>query len=346
MTHKYNKPPLSIDQQIEKLRSRGMNISSEDEEQVRYYLTMVGYYKLSGYWFVFQNKTLKKNDSDPDHFAISISFNDIRNIYVFDAKLRNLFMEALSRCEVAIKAAINNYTSLKFQEGSFWYLESKYFSNWVVSKKMKRKGKRVTEKVCKATYREWKDKLDENLERIHHCQFKEAYQNKYGEDDLPLWMVLELMTFGSLEKMYNLMNNTYHKKQIAKVLSVTPEQLENALAIMHLTRNKCAHYNRLYNVINGIIPADINNKKYNPEFNYSFSEHRENQALLFPIFYLLTYFLYNVSGKSCWALNVKQLIEEYAGKCPYISFKEMGFPEKWEELPLFQKVFSYHKNEN
>lgn len=79
----------------------------------------------------------------------------------------------------------------------------------------------------------------------------------------------------------------------------------------------------------------------NPELNYSFSKNKENKALLFPIFYLLTYFLHNVSGKSKWALSVKNLIDEYAGKCSYVSFEEMGFPPDWENLPLFKKVFSY-----
>ena len=342
MIHKYAKPPLTIEEQIDLLRSRGMDISFENEEQARFYLTRVGYYKLSGYWFAFQNKYLKKNDPDPENFSVPISFNDIRNIYVFDAKLRNLFMEALCRCEVAIKAAFNNYTTLTFEEGAFWYLEEKYFSDWITVKKIKNKqtGKREQKTELKCTYKEWKRKLDEDLKNIHGCQFKNAYKAKYGDDDLPFWMVLELESFGSLEKMYNLMNNPFHKRKIAEMLSVSSEHLENSLAVMRLTRNKCAHYNRLYNFVNGVIPADIKNKKFNPEFNYTFSDNREKAALLFPIFYILSYFLNNISGKTQWALKVKQLIDEYSKKCRYISYEKMGFPLEWDKLPLFRKIMN------
>ena len=47
MIHKYAKPPLTIEKQIDLLRSRGMDIFLEKEEQARFYLTRVGYYKLS-----------------------------------------------------------------------------------------------------------------------------------------------------------------------------------------------------------------------------------------------------------------------------------------------------------
>lgn len=346
MKHKYNKPPLTIDQQIERLKSRGMEIDEKGETIARHYLTTIGYYKLSGYWFAFQNKYFDKKSILPESFHENISFNDIKNIYIFDEKLRSLFMEALCRCEIAIKAAFNNYTTLKFEEGAFWYLEEKYFSDWIVKRKIydkaTKKRSAKTEEV-KCTYQEWREKLSIDLNNIHTCQFKNAYQKKYGDDDLPFWMVLELETFGSLEKMYNLMNNAFHKRKIAEILSVSTDQLENALAVMRLTRNKCAHYDRLYNFVNSIIPTDINNKKFNPEFNYAFSTKNEDPALLFPIYYMLTYFLHNISGKSTWANRVKNLIDCYTEICPYISYEKMGFPVDWESLPLFKKMLGSPK---
>jgi hypothetical protein len=46
------KPWLSIQDQIERLQRRGMQIS--DEEAAAQWLSAVGYYRLSGYWYPFR----------------------------------------------------------------------------------------------------------------------------------------------------------------------------------------------------------------------------------------------------------------------------------------------------
>jgi abortive infection bacteriophage resistance protein len=43
----FDKPPLTIDEQIELLIARGLNIS--DRQQAENYLSFIGYYRLSAY---------------------------------------------------------------------------------------------------------------------------------------------------------------------------------------------------------------------------------------------------------------------------------------------------------
>ena len=53
MTKTFIKPSLTIDQQIDHLRVKGMVIG--DEAKARYWLTHVSYYRLSAYWLYFEH---------------------------------------------------------------------------------------------------------------------------------------------------------------------------------------------------------------------------------------------------------------------------------------------------
>ena len=78
---KYNKPPLSIAQQIQILRQRGLTF--KDEERAKRYLSFISLYRLRAYTYTYQNNT------DPHHpFNKGVNFDIILNTYLFDRKLR------------------------------------------------------------------------------------------------------------------------------------------------------------------------------------------------------------------------------------------------------------------
>ena len=49
---RYNKRPLSIQEQLELLQQRGLNI--QDRELAAHFLEHIGYYRLSAYWLPFE----------------------------------------------------------------------------------------------------------------------------------------------------------------------------------------------------------------------------------------------------------------------------------------------------
>lgn len=51
----YNKPWMSIEEQLTRLQERGMQIS--DADKARECLERIGYYRLSGYWYDFRIRT-------------------------------------------------------------------------------------------------------------------------------------------------------------------------------------------------------------------------------------------------------------------------------------------------
>ena len=85
----YTKPPFSIEQQIELLRSRGLLIP--DGDRVARYLSHISYYRLRGYWIPFEQP-----GTGPKHcFRQGTTFDQVLDLYIFDRKFRLLVLEAM-----------------------------------------------------------------------------------------------------------------------------------------------------------------------------------------------------------------------------------------------------------
>ena len=117
----FQKPALSLPDQVALLNARGMTI--EDNTRAERYLGFIGYYRLSGYWRYFADY------SDPklERFRAGSSFEQVLNLYTFDRKLRLLFVDALERIEVAVKASLSNHACLI--GGPFWLCNAASFDH-------------------------------------------------------------------------------------------------------------------------------------------------------------------------------------------------------------------------
>jgi abortive infection bacteriophage resistance protein len=91
----YAKPPLTIERQAGLLIERGM---SGDRELMINRLSVVNYFRLSGYWHTFK--------SADGRFVPGTSFEEVWNRYVFDRRLRLLAIDAIERIEVAVRARL------------------------------------------------------------------------------------------------------------------------------------------------------------------------------------------------------------------------------------------------
>ena len=102
------KPWKSIDEQVEILHSRGLQI--DDGERAKRYLRRLGYYRLGGYWYPFRQFRKTDNgqtaDLRSDDFIEGSRFDDLITLYVFDKKLRLLALDALERIEMALRVDV------------------------------------------------------------------------------------------------------------------------------------------------------------------------------------------------------------------------------------------------
>jgi len=100
----FNKPPLSLPDQLALLVSRGLTVI--DPQDALHYLTHIGYYRLSGYALPLQ---IGGSGADRHNFKPGVTFTDILDRYVFDRKLRLLVMDAIERIEISVRAALTNH---------------------------------------------------------------------------------------------------------------------------------------------------------------------------------------------------------------------------------------------
>lgn len=106
----YAKPHLSVAGQIALLQGRGMAIT--DVPRAQSYLERIGYYRLSGYWYPFRQSRPAKDATGNlkieilDDFRPGTEFRHAVELYVFDKRLRLLFLDALERVEIGLRVDV------------------------------------------------------------------------------------------------------------------------------------------------------------------------------------------------------------------------------------------------
>lgn len=103
------KPWQSFPDQLQILKSRGLQV--DDDEAALRHLARIGYYRLSGYWYPMRvtDKTASAREKRPvrlDRFVEGSRFEDVVRLYIFDAKLRLLALDALERIELAVRVDV------------------------------------------------------------------------------------------------------------------------------------------------------------------------------------------------------------------------------------------------
>jgi abortive infection bacteriophage resistance protein len=293
----FAKPALSLDDQLKLLISRGLKV--HDRSRAYHYLRYIGYYRLSGYFRPFQYP----NDS-AHTFRPGTTFDQILQLYIFDRKLRLLVMDPMERIEVAIRSAMSNIMSQN--HGPHWYLDRNLFNV------------QFTHEDFLETVR--KETGYYNLQRRN--VFCRHYFSKYDQPELPpSWMVMEVISFGTLSHVFSYLQNREDQKAIGKEFNLHYTVLKSWLHTLTYLRNICAHHERLWNRVFTI----------KPKKNKVFAKHFENNQKFYAQAAVINVFLKVIAGGSSWQERLKLLLEEY----PQIDKGRMGFPKGWTSDPFW-----------
>ena len=112
MKTSFSKTCYTPQQHITLLKTRGLLIP--DEQKAISYLTNIGYFRLSAYFY-----PLLEFPKEQHRYKSDASFTKVINMYRFDRKLRLLLFNEIEKIEVAIRSCITNYASLDFGN-LFW----------------------------------------------------------------------------------------------------------------------------------------------------------------------------------------------------------------------------------
>jgi abortive infection bacteriophage resistance protein len=211
---KFTKPFATHHEQLEKLQERGLVIS--DLETAGAFLSYCNYYRFSGYVLPFESER---------HVILpQTTFEQIRYLYEFDRTLRCLVSEAIAVIEISVKSRVAY--QLGVSKDPFLHKNRKVFQNVSV-------------------WKEWLGKVRKETESSKET-FVAHFKSTYAEyPDLPIWVLTELMSFGSLSKFYSQLQWSY-QRPIAWHFGVPHKILVSWLHSLTHIRNLCAHHARLW----------------------------------------------------------------------------------------------------
>lgn len=115
-----NTTPLNYDDLLQHLKSKNLIIS--DDNRTKKYLQTIGYTRFKSYFKMFCDSN--------GNFQNDFSFDDLLNIYIFDRRLRALFIEALERIELAVRNSIVDIVSVNTGNEYFIYDSSNFNSGY------------------------------------------------------------------------------------------------------------------------------------------------------------------------------------------------------------------------
>lgn len=295
----FSKTCFTPQQHITLLKDRGLSIS--DETKAVSYLTNIGYFRLSAYFYPLLEFPKEQHRYKPD-----ATFKKVMDMYRFDRKLRLLLFNEIEKIEVAIRSCITNYASLNFGN-LFWLTDKSFFSN---------------EDKYQATLAVI-DKEIQNSKEDFITHFNETYLEAYP----PAWMIAEIIPFGSLAHIFMNLKDNGLKKKIAQHFGLQAPTFVSWLIVLGGLRNLCCHHARMWNRELPISPTEPKHMK----FGWIDSSRTDKRRMYYRIC-MIRYFLYTVSPNNNFKDKLKTLLAAY----PNIDTAAMGFPSDWESEDIWK----------
>lgn len=300
ITPLYCKPPLSYEEQADLILRRGM---AGGRDGIIERLKVVGYYRLSGYWYSFR-------ELPSDDFKPGTHFDVVWNRYVFDRRLRLLVLDAIERFEIALRTRLAYHHS--HAHGPFAYAEDPTSLPGL-------KGEHLTGYI---------EAIQEETKRSKE-PFVRHFRTKYGaaHDYLPIWSASELFSFGTLVTIFNSLAKPT-RRAVAAEFNVADKVLASWLLTLNSVRNICAHHQRLWNRELPIAPT-IPKRRHSPEWHTPESIPNDR---VFGVLSICRYLLKTIAPSSNWNQRLLDLLAEF----PEIPVEDMDFIENWQRHAIWR----------
>lgn len=318
----YTKPHLSVPDQLRLLESRGMVVA--DRARAERYLRRLGYYRLSGYWYPARQTNTILVDNKPtfvavDAFRPGTTFERAVELYVFDKRLRLLFLDAIERIEVSLR--VEAALLLTSRDALAYRNPLELHGNFA----------KKTDPVTGLTrHDEWLRRFDESAARSKE-EFVERFRQKYNTP-LPMWIAIELWDFGQLSHFISGM-------KIADVTALAGlyqlprhELLSSWVRTINQVRNVSAHHSRLWNRVLTEIPKQLRPGEV-PMLDH-LTAAGSSRERIYVAAAIIQHMMRIVSPNSSWGARFKTLVATFPAG-PGIALRHAGFPPNWETLPLW-----------
>lgn len=241
------KPFKTLDEQVDLLEKRGLTISNR--QKTKHYLLQHSYYNvINVYSRFFQYEA--------DKYIDGATFDEIRAVHVFDSEIKSAFFKYLLECEKHFKSILAYRFSEIYGDTSFAYLKTSSFDDKDLIQ-------------LSSTISQLSTTITKNLRKKESNAIKHYNSNHH---DVPLWVLVNQLTFGQVVYMYTHFNNKlknaiahdvahYLENNTGEKIIIEPNELQRFLFNLIDIRNCVAHNNMLFNF------KSKNNVKYIPQLH-------------------------------------------------------------------------------
>ena len=167
------------------------------------------------------------------------------------------------------------------------------------------------------------------------------YINHYRHvhNNVPLWVLINAVTLGTLSKFYSLMTDELKAKVSKNFMALNEKQFEQYLSVITKFRNVCAHNERLFSYqVKNDIPDTVLHKKLGIEKNGA--QYVYGKKDLFAVVIAFQYLLENDDFHK-FKKQLSRILTHYFDSSNALSEAElleyMGFPPNWEKVSVYRK---------
>lgn len=303
----------TYDEQLAILKSRGIDLASSHEyKKAKNIIQREGYYKLiNGYKSPFLDPTF-----DEEHFFPNTKIGEIYALYIFDRRLREIFLRYILHVETNIKTLI-----------SYTISENYGHDNYLLYKNFNTDKKEASNEIS-GVIADMHQAISKNSSDpcIKH------YLQNYGY--VPLWVLNNVLTLGNISRLYSIMK-TSDRQTISRIFKITDDILESFLHTLSIIRNFSAHGNRLYCIRTRRPLCDV---KLHDSLHIPKSENNEykyGKRDLFSAVIALRY-LISVNEYKKMQSDLSEAIRQLDSKLRVIKIDKilsaMGFPINWQDV--------------
>lgn len=248
-------------------------MSIADDTKAAHALLHLNYYRLRGYWFVFE--------CAPDRFAPGTTFEAVIALYDFDRRLRAEVMDAVERFEVSLRT--HWAYVLAHLAGPSAHREASLFT---------------------ANH----ERLLAGVERLY-AERKETYLLRYLDrnEEPPIWALCESLMLGDLSKWLSSIRRHPHRQQIAAAYDLHETPFCSFVRHINYVRNVCAHHGRLWDR-----PLLINQLDFPTKPASLVAQLQPTEMLnrrIYNTLVLLAWLMRRISPDSRWSARVADLLD-------------------------------------
>lgn len=218
------KKATTIEEQIAKLKERGMSIS--DNRHASELLLDIGYYRLGFYWFPMEKSYPSKERRNHD-FKMGASFDKSVRLYEFDNELRNILSFYIYDLEVNLRTKVVYYVSNRYKDNPVWFSDNAV----VMQPFIDQLKKKYTDEI-----------RNNDVISRHHAKHPD---HEYA----PAWKTLEYISFGDLIRLIDNLKSEALRKDIYSFYGISDDKtFPNYIDTIRQMRNSCAHGHPIFDL--------------------------------------------------------------------------------------------------